>query len=363
MKKATYWLCTLLAVTLIVSLVLSACAQPAPAPAPAPKPAPAPEPDRTGWPKQVTFACASAKSSWCILSTGVGGMVIKYLGIPSTGQPSAGGGNTNVYLIHRGEVEGGQATSLTTGDAAKGAAGSFKDIGVPKIRLFMTGHASAFHIMVMANSDIQTLYDLKGKRWIGRRPGSSTIDAYMDAVLETHGFTMDDVKQQKYTDSSELTAAINEGTADMCSVPSGIPQAQLLEFAMTKDVRLISMGEKERKAIMEKEPGFVEVTIPAGTFKGQDKDAECLAFTTQWIVQRDLPESFVYELFKMIFERFDEFEAFHKAAKEYSIDNSTKALNIPLHSGVIKYLKEKGKWTSELEAKQKALLAKIGEAK
>ena len=80
------------------------------------------------------------------------------------------------------------------------------------------------------------------------------------------------------------------------------------------------------------------------------------------VATADLPESFIYSLFKMCFEEHhDEYLAIGRGIDIYNVEGTIgTGATVPLHAGVVKYLKEKGLWTDELEATQQKLLEEFG---
>ena len=83
------------------------------------------------------------------------------------------------------------------------------------------------------------------------------------------------------------------------------------------------------------------------------------------VCRRDLPDSFVYEWTKLIWEHIDELYDIHACFKVWSLDETLdpKLMFCPFHAGAVQYYKEIGRWTPECEAKQKALLEEMGDPK
>ena len=70
-----------------------------------------------------------------------------------------------------------------------------------------------------------------------------------------------------------------------------------------------------------------------------------------------MPDDVVYHFTKAFFENLKQFYPVHASAKEYTLKGSLEDPTIPFHPGAIRYYKEVGMWTPELEATQKELLA------
>ena len=59
---------------------------------------------------------------------------------------------------------------------------------------------------------------------------------------------------------------------------------------------------------------------------------------------------------KAIYGHHDEWKKVHCFARQWKLKKATLIRVIPFHVGAVRYYKEQGVWTSELEGQQKALL-------
>ena len=90
--------------------------------------------------------------------------------------------------------------------------------------------------------------------------------------------------------------------------------------------------------------------IPAGTYKGVDKDTITQASPTFLMVNKNLDAGIVYKLLKHLYEHPKEKNVIHPIAKEYNMKTvfagyaGKEDLFMPFHEGAIEYLKEKGFW-------------------
>ena len=111
-------------------------------------------------------------------------------------------------------------------------------------------------------------------------------------------------------------------------------------------------------------PVFHYGIIPAGSYKGQNEDIPALYFGDSLIAYRDaIPDSLAYEIIKLLYENWDEFEVAHPASKYYTWENTTLVGSVPYHAGVIKYYKEKGIWGKKEDERQKRLLKELEQPK
>ena len=84
------------------------------------------------------------------------------------------------------------------------------------------------------------------------------------------------------------------------------------------------------------------------------------------LANKDLPDDFVYQLLKYSYdtEYRADFELVHVSIpKGVTLERAVMGPTIPYHAGAVKYYKDMGVWTSELDNWQKDMLKKLGEKK
>ena len=91
--------------------------------------------------------------------------------------------------------------------------------------------------------------------------------------------------------------------------------------------------------------GWQPATLPAGTFKGQDKDVTYSGTTTILFASTAMSDDLAYTTVKAICDNQDRFKAVHKALSDFDCaKNAWQPENVvlPLHAGAARYYKEKG---------------------
>jgi len=317
----------------------------------------------SGWPKAIAIGTPSAGSSHHIVLVGVGVMIKKYLGVSSNAH-ALGGSEPNVRAIGAGRVEMASIDAISLSEAAQGV-GRFKK-KIP-VRLVCNAFPFAMHVWTRADTGIKKFKDLKGKRFMGKSPTSRITNDAAFYTMECYGLSYDDFVIMPITKMPEGTRSLRDRTADAFWWPGNptIPASHYAEMTMTVDCRLIPLGEKEMKCVNKKLPYVVPGVIKGGMYKGVDKDVPSLAFYNSFVASRDLADSFIYEILKLMYgsKHSAEFQKVHGVAKGIVPEIALKSVVAPVHAGAVKWYKENGFWTPELEARQKELLAKIGEVK
>jgi len=73
-------------------------------------------------------------------------------------------------------------------------------------------------------------------------------------------------------------------------------------------------------------------------------------------VNKDLPEETAYTVIKALLENHQELFPVHKDFYGWTPERAVKDIGMPYHPGAIRYYKEKGLWSSEMEQRQAQML-------
>jgi hypothetical protein len=202
---------------------------------------------------------------------------------------------------------------------------------------------TAFHFMVRADSEINTLEDLAGKKFGIGQPGSMAASG-CKLVLEYAGLFDDiDTMQLTYGEMADMTAnrefvgynrSGSMGSAFVTQLHAQVP-IKLLDLSSVFD----------NTKLLEEHPEWSKITIPAGTYDFQTEPITTLSSRSFNIVHKDVNEEDVYEYAKQIYsqECVDYLKvAFPKHAHWPTEKDPLRELLIPLHPGAEKFWQEAG---------------------
>lgn len=195
-------------------------------------------------------------------------------------------------------------------------------------------------IQIIALEGINTVYDLKGKKVGIGAPGSGTAACALQ-ILNAAGITGANTDFRDL-DFKEVSTALKDKTIDAGVIVAGIPTAAVIDVATVREVMPVAVPDEIYEKIKSQYPFYVKTLIPAGTYKGMDKDVQTVAVMAMLAIRSDFTEDVVYEITKAIFEHTDILVATHKRAVDITLETALDGMSIPLHPGVEKYLKEKG---------------------
>lgn len=249
---------------------------------------------------------------------------------------SSGASKANIFEVVDGEADMGIVQNDVAYYAFNGTdlfeqEGEVSDFSV-------LGAAYAEVCQIVASTNVSSIADLKGKVVsVGDAGSGCEFNAHQ--ILEAYGMTFDDIKVQNlsFSDSAE---ALKDGKIDAFFCVAGAPTTAVVELSTTNNINILSVDDDKLAYLKENYPFYTEYIIPAGAYKGVDKDTKSVAVKATFIVSNKLPEDVVYDITKAIYENSD--KIVHDKATELSPEYAVSGISIPFHKGAEKYFKEIG---------------------
>lgn len=320
-----------------------------------------PAPSKAEWPEQLVIT-APTSGSLKIYGAGVAKIIEEQLGIPTSLQEQASSLAAGMKMI-KGDAPICGTTGAETVYALLNKEPFPLGSSSTMRGLFFGEYHSTCHWMVRADSDIYAVSDLKGKRCMFSRPGQALYQDNWAAVLEAYGMTEDDIILMPALGSAEAVQALVEGRADAFFCHGAAPIAAIVEASITTPFRLLPLSDEAINHLLEKVPWTMVEIIPAGTYKGQDKDIKWTASKAGIMVSKDLPDDLVYEIVKAVDENMSDLCSVHKAFEDWTFKGLVNNTFGPYHAGAYKYYIEKGLLTDKSKAMHEYWLKEIGEEK
>jgi len=199
------------------------------------------------------------------------------------------------------------------------------------------------HIVTLENKGIDTVSDLKGKRFSTGSPGSGT-EVKCLRVLEAYGIDPAKDMTRDRLGASESAGALKDGKIDAYCWDGGIPTASVTDLGATPGVKLklINHGDSVAKMTEKYGPLYTQGVIPAKSYPGQDKDVTIAVVWNILLCNADMKDDIAYKILKTLFEKKDELVAVHKEAVHLKLESQASGSPLPFHPGAVKYFKEKG---------------------
>lgn len=205
-----------------------------------------------------------------------------------------------------------------------------------------------YQIITFADSGIETLADIKGRKVFLGPPAGAATKVMTDVVEAVTGLKPDEGYEAMRYDWSSAEVAFLDGQMDVYMVPTSIPSAQIQQFAFVRDIRILGIPKDAFshdliKAALQY-PGRTVWQIPPGSYENQ-VNTEAVDTIGSWVgiqTQKWLDEKTVYDMVKAFFENLDDIHATAPWMKAITLQTALNEMNVPLHIGAYRYYRERG---------------------
>ena len=92
---------------------------------------------------------------------------------------------------------------------------------------------------------------------------------------------------------------------------------------------------------MKQYPYFTKITVPKGTYPGQEEDVNTVAVKCVIVTTDKLSDDLGEQIVKAIYEHLDRMKAAHAVGKYITKDTALEGMSIKMNAGAEKYLKAK----------------------
>ena len=206
------------------------------------------------------------------------------------------------------------------------------------IKALVPLYPEPIYLLTAKGSGIRNLTDLRKQRVSVGDIGSGTEitarelleAAGLDPVNDIIPFNLGVSETAKAFAEHRIDAAIVAGSTGM----AGIKEATAIDA-----VEFLSIPENIRKIVMEETPYWVPCVIPAGTYRGQNKDIETYASWNVLAVHVNFPEDTVFEMVKILYEKKEMLVNVRRAMESMTPEN-LKHILIPFHPGAERFYNE-----------------------
>ena len=240
----------------------------------------------------------------------------------------------NCQDVSTGEVDVAVATSDVVLNAYNGT-GKFADIGkLDNLRVIGAVYTSVLSGVTLKSSGLTYIHDLLGKR-VAVGPAASATENATLAAFAAMDITKDNTSLENL--------GLGDGILDAAFGFAGLPIGGQLNLAATKEIQVLDMTQEEIDKVLAGNAAYIQTKIPAGTYTGQDNDANTFGVKCLIIVTADMDADLVYDLCKAMNEHTEEMAAGNALLKDMTDPSFLcTQMPIPLHDGAQKYYSEQG---------------------
>ena len=247
----------------------------------------------------------------------------------------------NCQDVSTGEVDVAVATSDVVLNAYNGT-GKFADIGkLDNLRVIGAVYTSVLSGVALKSSGLTYIHDLLGKR-VAVGPAASAPENATLAAFAAMDITKDTTSLENLG-LGDGADSVGDGILDAAFGFAGLPIGGQLNLAATKEIQVLDMTQEEIDKVLAGNAAYIQTKIPAGTYTGQDNDANTFGVKCLIIVTADMDADLVYDLCKAMNEHTEEMAAGNALLKDMTDPSFLcTQMPIPLHDGAQKYYSEQG---------------------
>ena len=247
----------------------------------------------------------------------------------------------NCQDVSTGEVDVAVATSDVVLNAYNGT-GKFADIGkLDNLRVIGAVYTSVLSGVALKSSGLTYIHDLLGKR-VAVGPAASATENATLAAFDVMGIDSSTTSLENLG-LGDGADSVGDGILDAAFGFAGLPIGGQLNLAATKEIQVLDMTQEEIDKVLAGNAAYIQTKIPAGTYTGQDNDANTFGVKCLIIVTADMDADLVYDLCKAMNEHTEEMAAGNALLKDMTDPSFLcTQMPIPLHDGAQKYYSEQG---------------------
>jgi len=284
-------------------------------------------------PKSVTLLCGVSGGTWFSIGSIVS-EILRKAGTRSSVE--IGGGVSNVIAIDHQDAELGMTMTITPPVAKKGEV-PFKE-KYEDVMGVCTLFKNFAHIMVSEASGINSIDQLKGRKFASQPVGTSTQQAFND-ILSVYGLSENDLKIAR-GGQGEGAALVKDRHVVGQTATTAAPSATLSEVAMFTPMKMLPISDEKYEELAKINNGYVRTSLPAETYAGQDEDVPGVRVDTILIVNKNMSEEEVYWITKTLVENIEELRVAHASMKDLTVEEMSKVGGVEIHPGAKKYYEE-----------------------
>lgn len=254
---------------------------------------------------------------------------------------SSRGSVDNVNAIVSGLRNSGFAQSDVAYWAYTGTGTMQGEPPATQLRTIASLYEEHIHLVALADSGINSVADLKGKRVSLDEPGSGTrVDALL--ILEANGLSEGDLTPEALKGNAAAQALAN-GKIDAFFVVAGYPTGAIVELASSADIKLVPIDGAGAETLTSKYGFVAQSAIPDDAYKGV-KGVNTVAVVAQWITSANEDDELIYNITKALWNDNSRklLDVGHAKGKTVTSDTALKGLGVPLHAGAKRFYIEAG---------------------
>ncbi|MFG2051027.1 TAXI family TRAP transporter solute-binding subunit [Micromonospora sp. NPDC048935] len=284
---------------------------------------------------RIFLATGNTTGVYYQLGGGYADLINRHLpGYEARAEPT-GASVENINRLTNGDMEIAFSLADTAADAIAGK-GAFD--GKPQsVRALARIYSNYTHLIVRANSKIETVADLRGKRVSTGSPKSGT-DIIAGRLLTAANLDPDRDVRRLTLSLPETVKQMRAGSLDAMFFSGGLPTPGIKDLLTSSPgaFRLLPLDNLLQPLEKGYGPVYTTSTLSANVYKTAS-DAPTITVANVILVSADMPDGLAYDLTRTLFEHQAELIAVHPEAANFTRASAALSEPIPLHPGAGRY--------------------------
>lgn len=297
--------------------------------------------------QRITIGTNPQGTLYYTVGSGIAAALQENLGRQATVQPFTG---SSVYipLIAEDEVTLGLNSSIDVGGWYRG---EFENEPYTQLRVLARLWPLRQAFMVRADSGMQDVSDLTGKRVVTTVSGQAATGRVNQAVLQAGGIALDQVEGVTISGMPAGVDGLVEGNLDAHGIAVGIPLTQQAHATIPGGIRYLSITGPDAtdEIIGDIYPGVYLLQVdPSPRLPEVTEPVVVAAYDVFLTASASLPDDEVQAILGALYDALPQLVSDYPAMAGAQQDLMTSPTNtIPFHSAAVEFYREKGIWSDE----------------
>jgi len=308
-------------------------------------------------PKALSIGTHPKGSSFNAIGSGIAKVISLHTPMTAVDRPFAGYSKW-LPLLNEGGVDLGIVGNVDSYHAYHGLT-PFKEPN-KNLRMLTSGNDVVLSYIVRSDSPIKTYADFRNKRVVIDPTGAGT-GGIQKVLISAAGLDLNkDIKAIPVAGVTEAVNALIDGRADAAwaSVGMGKVKEAIQKVKGIYWVPVCSSPDDEAGKIIRKEleaQGVVLKYFKPGVLSTLDNSAWLITYPVNLATHKGLNEEAAYLIVKAISNNQNELSPIHPMLKGWVKKMVSKNIVFPYHPGAVRFYKEVGAWSNEMEQLQQKL--------
>ncbi len=219
-----------------------------------------------------------------------------------------------------------------------------------ELRTIFNFPMGVYHSAVYADSGIETMQDIKGKRVFAGPPGSAARRTVIQMIEAITGYKAGEDYTAVKLGWDAAGQSFQDGNLEVYFNPTNAPSPVISQIALTKKIRFLGIPRNDLEnnegiTALTKRPGFRITQLAQNTYGENQVNTDSvytLAVTVGISTNKNMPEDTIYNMTKTFWEQVITQYDNAPWLRNISVDKALVDLNMPLHSGAERYYREIG---------------------